>query len=310
MSEAKPAVCADVIVCGWQARLYPTPEQSARLNGWAGSLRFLWNRLLDAEKAEYAATKRFLWRKQLQPIAVAMKREPGLEWLADLPAHAVLDCVARLDCALGRMVSERKAGRKCGFPKPKKKFVREAGIYCVAQASTVDGQQAVLPKLGRVALPGGDMPQGRLLASRVWRDGDRWMLPAQFECARPEPMLPTGLTLGGDLGVSTLITTFDGAAFEEVLAPKPLRRAQRRLKRAQRKLARRQKGSNRRRDAARRVGVIHLKVRCIRQDALHQVSHRLTDKADVLKLETLNVAGMARNHRIALSIADAGMGSR
>jgi transposase len=35
-----------VIVIGWQARLYPTREQARRLNQWAGSLRFLWNRLI------------------------------------------------------------------------------------------------------------------------------------------------------------------------------------------------------------------------------------------------------------------------
>ncbi len=103
-----------MIVRGWQARLYPTPEQARRLNQWAGSLRFLWNRLLDREKAEYQATGRFIWRKELQPIAVGMKRQDGLDWLADLPAHAVLDTVARLDGALRRMVNERKVGRKCG----------------------------------------------------------------------------------------------------------------------------------------------------------------------------------------------------
>jgi putative transposase len=40
---------------------------------------------------------------------------------------------------------------------------------------------------------------------------------------------------------------------------------------------------------------------------LHQLSHRLTAKAGVLKIETLNVKGMARNRHLALSVADAGM---
>jgi transposase len=72
----------DLIVRGWQARLYPTAAQADRLNQWAGSCRFLWNRLLDREKAEYQATSKFIWRKELQPIAVGMKRQTGLEWLA------------------------------------------------------------------------------------------------------------------------------------------------------------------------------------------------------------------------------------
>ena len=297
----------DVIVRGWQARLYPTRPQADRLNQWAGSLRFLWNRLLDHEKVEYQATGRFIWRKELQPIAVGMKRVDGLEWLADLPAHAVLDTVARLDGALRRMVQMRKQGKECGFPKPKKKFVREAGVYCVGQATEIGEREAMLPKLGRVRLRGGDVPQGRLLASRVWRDGKRWMLSAQFECARPEPMPATGITVGIDLGVATLVTAFDGTSFEEVAAPKHLRRAQKRLRRAQRVLSRRKKGSARRRVQASRVGVMHRKVRERRKDLLHQTSHRLTAKADVLKVETLNVRGMARNRHLALSVADAGM---
>lgn len=297
-----------MIVRGWKARLYPKADQGIRLNQWAGSLRFLWNRLLDAEKTEYAATGRFLWQKELQPIAVGMKRQPGLEWLADLPAHAVLDTVARLDGALRRMVTLRKQGQQCGFPRAKKKFVRESGIYCVGQATEVGGREAAVPKLGRVKLRGGDVPEGRLLAARVSRDGERWMLSAQFECARPAPMEPTGITVGGDLGVGTLLTTWDGTEFEDIAAPKPLRKAHKRLRRAQRALSRRKKGAARRRAQAKRVGAIHRRVRNVRQDVLHQVSHRLTAKADVLKLETLNVRGMARNHHLALSVADAGMG--
>ena len=298
---------SDTIVRGWQARLYPTREQAFRLNQWAGSLRFLWNRLLDREKAEYAATGKFVWRKQLQPVAVGMKRQSGLEWLADLPAHAVLDTVARLDGALRRMVSERKAGRKCGFPRGRKKFINEAGIYCVGQVSEIGEGHATLPKLGRVRLSGGDVPTGRLLAARVWRDSDRWMISAQFECARPEPLTASDVVVGVDLGVSTLVTAFDGCEFDEWAAPKPLRKAQKRLRRAQRRLSRRKKGSARRRAQARRVAAIHRKVRNKRTDLLHQISHRLTAKAGVLKVETLNVRGMARNRHLALSVADAGM---
>lgn len=150
-------------------------------------------------------------------------------------------------------------------------------------------------------------PEGRLLAARVSRDGARWMLSAQFECARPVPMEPADTTVAIDLGVSTLVAIFDGSGFEEVAAPKYLRKAQKRLRRMQRSLSRRKKRSARRRTHARRVGVMHRKVRDRRKDLLHQISHRLTTKADVLKVETLNVRGMVRNRHLALSVSDAGM---
>jgi putative transposase len=299
----------DLIVRGWKGRLYPTREQAARLNQWCGSLRFLWNRLLEREKAEYAATGKFLWCKGLQPLAVGMKRDANTAWLADLPAHAVLDTVARLDGALRRMGKERKAGRTCGFPKPKKKFVHESGIYCVGQATEIGAREAQVPKLGRVRLRGGDLPQGRLLSARITRDGDRWMLSAQVECARPEPLAATSLRLGVDAGLSKLVTPFDGATFDEVDPPKPLRKALKRLRRAQRMFSRRKKGSARRRVAARKVAAIHRRVRQVRANALHQLSHRLTSKADVLVVETLDVRAMSRALRLGRSVADAALGA-
>lgn len=299
---------AATITCGWQARLYPTPGQAARLNQWAGALRFLWNRLLEREKAEHAATGRFLWRKGLQTIAVGMKRQPGLEWLADLPAHAVLDTAIRLDAALRRMVNERKAGRKCGFPKPKKKFVRESGIYCVGQATSVSAREATVPKLGKIKLRGGDSPEGRLLAARIVRDGDRWMLSAQFECARPEPLSASGMDIGVDVGLRHLATVHDGADVEHVAAPKPLAKAMKRLKRLQRAQSRRRKGSARRRAAAKRVANLHRRVANKRRDFNHQLSHRLTTKGDCIGIETLNIAAMARGLRLGKALADAGLG--
>ena len=92
------------------------------------------------------------------------------------------------------MISERKAGRECGFPKPKKKFVNESGIYCVGQATSLETRErqrrdkivfearaVVLRKIGRVRLRGGAVPEKyRVLSARICRDGDRWMLSAQL----------------------------------------------------------------------------------------------------------------------------------
>jgi hypothetical protein len=52
-------------------------------------VRFLWNRLPEAERAEYAISKKFIPNAKLRRRAVAMKTANGTEWLADLPAHPV-----------------------------------------------------------------------------------------------------------------------------------------------------------------------------------------------------------------------------
>jgi len=267
--------------------------------------------LLGAVVHQYEADGTFLWKTDLQKIVVAWKGEPDTAWMAELPAHAALDVCARLDKALKRMLSERKAGRQCGFPRFKKKRWGEGSVYFVNQATRLapDGRTAKLPKLGTVRMRGGVVPIGRLLGSRAVREGDRWLLAAQVECVKPAPMPSTGARIGIDAGLRNLAVSFDGTDFDRIEAPKPLRKALKRLRRAQRCLARRKKGSARRRAQVKRVAALHRKVRCRRLDFLHKVSHRLTAKADAIVIETLDVRAMARDRRLGLSVADAAIGT-
>jgi len=298
------------ITCGWQGRLYPTAEQTRLLNLWANHARGVWNKLLGLEVAQYKKDGTFLWKRDLQKLVVAWKHEPETAWIAELPAHTTLDVCARLDKALRRMVSERKAGRKFGFPRFRKKRWGEGMMYFVNQKTRLapDAHSVRLPKLGTVKMRGGTLPDGRLLGARAVRDGDRWLLSAQIECPRPAPMPETGARLGIDAGLRNLVTTFDGQEFERITPPRPLRKAQKRLRKAQRKLSRRKKGSARRAVQVRRVAALHRKVRLKRQDHLQKLSHRLTAKADALVIEDLDVRGITRSPFLGQLAADAAIG--
>ena len=57
------------------------------------------------------------------------------------------------------------------------------------------------------------------------------------------------------------------------------------------------------------VAAIHRKVRQVRADCLHKLSHRLTAKADALVVETLDVRAMSRSLRLGKSVADAALGT-
>jgi putative transposase len=271
----------------------------------------VWNKLLALEVAQYAKDGTFLWKRDLQKLVVAWKHEPETAWIAELPAHATLDVCARLDTALRRMLSERKAGRLCGFPRFRKKRWGEGMVYFVNQSTRFapDGRTVRLPKLGTVKLRGGTLPEGRLLGARAVRDGDRWLLSAQFECAQPVPLPATGARLGIDAGLRNLVTVFDGQTFERIAPPRPLRKAQKRLRLAQRKLSRRKKGSARRAVQVRRVAALHRKVRLQRHDHLHKLSHRLTAKADALVIEDLDVRGITRSPFLGQLAADAAIGN-
>ncbi len=73
-------------------------------------------------------------------------------------------------------------------------------------------------------------------------------------------------------------------------------------------LARCQRGSNNRVKAVGKVAAVHLTVANRRTDFLHQLTTRLARTKRAIAVESLNVAGMVRNRRLARAISDAGFG--
>ncbi len=124
----------------------------------------------------------------------------------------------------------------------------------------------------------------------------------------PEYVIPKVARVGIDLGVKTLATAFDGEKIIAIEAPKALREAEKRLTRYQRRVSRRLKGSKRREAAKRRLTRLHQRVANIRKNAAHQATSVLVRHAHQIVVESLNVKGMMRNHHLAKSVADAGMG--
>ena len=77
------------------------------------------------------------------------------------------------------------------------------------------------------------------------------------------------------------------------------------MRRLQRSLSRRKKGSNRRKLMKMRIAKLHQRISNIRKDSLHKMTTDLSQRFSVIGIETLNVKGMMKNKRLALSLSDA-----
>ncbi|MDA8212032.1 MAG: transposase, partial [Clostridia bacterium] len=111
------------------------------------------------------------------------------------------------------------------------------------------------------------------------------------------------LELGIDMGLNSFIATSEGELIDN---PRHLRKTEKYLKRLHRQLSRKQKGSKNRRKAKGKLAKKHLKVANQRKDFHHKLSNNLIKEQDLIAAEDLAVKNMARNHRLAKSIADAG----
>jgi putative transposase len=81
---------------------------------------------------------------------------------------------------------------------------------------------------------------------------------------------------------------------EKIAPPKFFRAQQTKIKRAHRSVSRTKKHSKNRGKARRRLSSVYEKVRHRRQEFLHQLSHRLLGEHDVICLEDLHLAALAK----------------
>jgi putative transposase len=156
--------------------------------------------------------------------------------------------------------------------------------------------------------------RARILGATVQEQAGRWWVSFQLDIDRTDintrrTVSPHAPTSGIDLGLKTFAVIMDDTGeVEEIQAPRALQAAQRKLRRVNKALARSQHGSNNRAKAVRKVADVHLSVANRRADFLHQLTTRLARTKRAIAVESLNVAGMLRNRRLARAVCDAGFG--
>jgi putative transposase len=238
-------------------------------------------------------------------------------WWPENSKEAYSSGLEGLAAALKAWADRRKGkrrGRRVGFPRFRKKGRGRESVSFTTGAIRVDDQShVVLPRIGRVRthepttklltrLAAG---MARILRATVSREGGRWYVSFTCEVER-EPGTPRHpeAVVGVDVGVRHLAVLSTG---ETVPNPRPLHTALRKLARLNRELARREPGSQGRLETRRNLARLHARVAHIRQDAMHQLTTRMARTYGTVVVETLHVAGMVRNRRLARAVADAGM---
>lgn len=108
-------------------------------------------------------------------------------------------------------------------------------------------------------------------------------------------------TVGIDLGIKDFAIISTG---EKIANPKFLKTSLSRLKTFQRRVSRKLKGSNNRRKAVKQLAKIHEKISNQRHDFQHKESNTLLSENKAVAVETLNIKGMTKNHKLAQAISD------
>ena len=202
-------------------------------------------------------------------------------------------------------------GRRVGFPRFKRRK-HEQGFRADNGPDTVkvNGKVVILPRIGRVAMVEGLRFAGSIREVTINRTAGVWFACFCVEDGQKPLAVKDGPTIGVDVGVGTMATCSRGTTFNN---PKALASGLKKLRRLDQAIARSRSvhgksvHSNRRERLYARRRRVHARVVNVRNDHLHKATTAIAKSAGRVVVETLNVAGMMPNRRLARAIADAGM---
>jgi putative transposase len=137
---------------------------------------------------------------------------------------------------------------------------------------------------------------------RIVRRADGYCVQFCLNHERVETKVPTGKTIGLDVGLTHFYTDSDGQTVEN---PRYLRKSEKALKRLNRRLSRTHKSSKNRAKARNRLSRKHLKVSRQRKDFAVKLARCVIQSNDLVAYEDLQVRNLIKNKKLSKSISDA-----
>ncbi len=278
----------------FQFRIYPTPEQEARLRQWEGALRFLWNLALTQYEMGMARPK----GERVYPSAVRQQREltalrAEVDWLEDVPRAAEAEVLNDLGVAWQRCFDGLASAPRFKMKRGDAMSIFEGNAKKSFRLDRIDGRDVlVFPKLGAIDLVLHRPAEGKPCTCTLVRDVDQWFVNIVCEQEVPEPAPPPGPVVGVDRGVANVVADSQGRR-----EPRPafLDKGQKKIAKLQRQADKKKRGSKNQKKANRKVARAQRKVRRQREHLAHTLAYAYASQHSVIVIEALNLTNMTRS---------------
>lgn len=289
----------------FKVTLIPSCNQAVLIDKTIGCARFVYNRFLARRKELYESEQKTLNYSGCSKELTQLKKE--ISWLTEVDKFALQNSLKNLDTAYKNFftdLNKQKKTRKFCFPKFKKKhgFKQSYKTNFTNNNIEVRDNYLKLPKLGWVWFHKSRNVDRAIVNVTVTRTKTGKYVASILCETEIEKHLHVDKNIGLDLGIKSYLVTSNS---EEVENPKHYRKALRDLRKANQKLSRGVIGSNNRVKAKIKLARIHERVTNLRDDFLHKLSTKLIRENSIICIEDLRVRNMVKNHKLALSIADA-----
>jgi putative transposase len=287
----------------YKFRLEPNVNQTRELAIALETHRRLYNACLEQRKAAYETEKKAI---KYTEQSAWFKSERGINpYFAHLNFSSAQATMRRLDKAFQAFFRCVKTGEAPGYPRFKGQDRFDSFTYpSVGDGARIISNKLRLQHVGRVRINLHRSIEGEIKTISVKREGDKWYVVAA--CQLPNVAVPdvsdkpiTGI----DVGLESFLTAADG---EREASLQPLKKVLRKVRVEQRSLSRKKNGGNSRQKQRIRVRNLYARVANTRRDQHHKIAAKLINRYSAIAVESLNIKGMVKNHRLARAVLDSG----
>jgi putative transposase len=291
---------------GFKYPIYPTEDQKILLEKTFGCCRYVYNKgLAEAIKAyeDYKLATKCNFKVNKPKVSgydfvnklIVYKHDPETPWLKEVNSVALQQSMIHLGSAFTKFFKTKK-----GYPKFKSKSNRQS-FTLMKTSFRFKEKKLYIAKSDDLLKIGYSRKLPSEPSSAVISKTPTGKYYISFVCEYFPTKTNGQGKIGIDLGIKDFLVTNNGL---KVPNPKNYNKCQHQLKRRQQSLSRKKKGSKNRNKARIVVAKQHERIANLRNDFLHKLSRKLVNENQVIGVETLKVANMVRNRKLAKSISD------
>ena len=274
-----------IIRKGYKYRIKADAGTKQKFAQYAGSCRFVWNKILAINEARYISNTPRIGFADSCKLVRLWKENDEYGFLADVQSQTLQQALRDLDRAYINCFEGRAEP-----PNFRKKFLDDS--FRFPQGFKVDGNRVYLPKIGWVPFWKSRDTLGTIKNVTVSRRGEHWYVSFQIEREVVEPSHPATASVGIDMGVVCFAALSDGQLIEPLDS---FRQHEAKLAKEQRKLSFKAKFSNNWIKQKRKVNRVHQTIANLRHDFLHKHSTKISKNHATVVVENLKVSNMSRS---------------
>ncbi|AHE95193.1 RNA-guided endonuclease InsQ/TnpB family protein [Campylobacter fetus] len=248
----------------------------------------------------------------------AIKKEQ-FPFVYDVSKYATQQPFLNLNLAFNKFFRDLKQG-KLSYPKFKKKKENFGSYYIGGDQIIIKNEKYLkIPNFGLVKIREKLRFNGKINSVTISQKANKFYASFSMQISHDEYNKTHKIknlnnqSIGIDLGIKEFVCLSNGLMIK---APKPLNKLTRLLVKRQRRLSKKQhaktkqeaingvKKSNNYLKESKKLAKLHSKIANIRSDFLHKLSSIIIKNFDYIGLESLNVKGMIKNHKLAKSLVD------